>query len=174
MCLAPPGLAGHQDVRTAMPRISLTVITSGRCIAADSGHAGMTLSDTMQASSCPCWPPAPCVPVSPLCALLHIAPSNPAPSIPHMFLLQQQAASRPHRFYVQQPLTHSVRGALVLDGDEGRHAVRALRLKEGDTVELCDGRGALVQATITALDKSANRAWVGVVLRYLQQAEARY
>lgn len=49
---------------------------------------------------------------------------------------------------------------IILDGDEGRHAVRSLRLREGTTVELCDGRGAVLRAEITAVDKASNRAWV--------------
>lgn len=68
---------------------------------------------------------------------------------------QEVASSRPHRFYVPQ-----LSGTTVLEGDEGRHAVRALRLREGDKVELCDGLGGTVTATITAVEKGSNRAWV--------------
>lgn len=45
------------------------------------------------------------------------------------------------------------------EGDEGRHAVRSLRVREGDIIEVCDGQGCLVQAAITTVDRPGSRAW---------------
>jgi 16S rRNA (uracil1498-N3)-methyltransferase len=45
------------------------------------------------------------------------------------------------------------------EGDEGRHAVRSLRVREGDIIEVCDGQGCLVQASITTVDRPGSRAW---------------
>ncbi len=47
---------------------------------------------------------------------------------------------------------------MVLEGEEARHAARALRLQSGDPVELCDGRGNLVQGVVSGSDKQ--RVWV--------------
>lgn len=103
-------------------------------------------------------------------------------------ITQEDAASRLHRFYVPHPLQETV-GLLALEQEEGRHAIKALRLSEGcqvsfsavqmrqlcvlnaqtDTqvwtllhtqVELCDGRGWTQSCTITAVEKSAGRALV--------------
>ena len=43
-----------------------------------------------------------------------------------------------HRFYCPD-----IASTLVLDDDESRHAVRVLRLAEGDEIEVVDGRGTL-------------------------------
>ncbi|KAF5843589.1 Alpha/beta knot methyltransferase [Dunaliella salina] len=69
-------------------------------------------------------------------------------------------ARRSPRFYVQHSLqTESpCGGILALEQDEGRHALKALRLVEGCQVELCDGRGSTLEACITAIEKSACRA----------------
>jgi 16S rRNA (uracil1498-N3)-methyltransferase len=37
--------------------------------------------------------------------------------------------------------------------------VRSLRVREGDTVEVCDGQGLVVQAAITTVDRPGSRAW---------------
>lgn len=42
---------------------------------------------------------------------------------------------------------------VTLDKDQARHATRALRLSEGDPVQLIDGRGAIAKATLTNIDK---------------------
>jgi 16S rRNA (uracil1498-N3)-methyltransferase len=39
-------------------------------------------------------------------------------------------------------------GALFLDDEESRHAVRVLRLKEGDAINITDGKGNFYSATI--------------------------
>ena len=45
-------------------------------------------------------------------------------------------------------------GELVeLDAEESRHAAKALRLAEGDVVELCDGIGSLLLGRIASLGK---------------------
>lgn len=71
--------------------------------------------------------------------------------------MQEAASTRPPRFYVTERLTAN--SAVLLEGDEGRHATRALRLKEGDALELCDGRGTTVACVISAIEKK-DRAWV--------------
>jgi len=73
---------------------------------------------------------------------------------------QELGAQRSPRFYVQHSLLTEApfNGILALDGDEGRHCIKALRLTEGCQVELCDGRGSTLQAVITAIEKSACRA----------------
>lgn len=43
-------------------------------------------------------------------------------------------------------------GALFLDEEESRHAVRVLRLTEGDTLHLTDGKGSFYTATIAHAD----------------------
>ena len=46
-------------------------------------------------------------------------------------------------------------GFCTLDAEESRHAVRVLRMREGDTINVTDGRGNLYQCTIiNASDKS--------------------
>ena len=35
---------------------------------------------------------------------------------------------------------------VLLDAEEGRHALRVLRLRDGALVEVCDGRGSVAQA----------------------------
>ncbi|GMH32686.1 hypothetical protein BSKO_00520 [Bryopsis sp. KO-2023] len=61
------------------------------------------------------------------------------------------------RFYVSEPL-RSVKGeCLSLGSDETRHATRVLRLKVGDKVELCDGRGGVAQGQIAHFDKSCTK-----------------
>ncbi|KAG2450154.1 hypothetical protein HYH02_000256 [Chlamydomonas schloesseri] len=51
-----------------------------------------------------------------------------------------------------------VPATLVLEGEEARHAARALRLAAGDRVELCDGRGNVAEGVVTGTDKQ--RMWV--------------
>lgn len=43
-------------------------------------------------------------------------------------------------------------GHLRLAGDEGRHAGQVLRVRAGEPVWLSDGRGALIECTVTAVD----------------------
>lgn len=50
-----------------------------------------------------------------------------------------------HRFY-----TPDIATTLELPPDEAAHAVRVLRLREGDTIEAVDGRGTLFSCRITA------------------------
>lgn len=68
---------------------------------------------------------------------------------------QEVAGNRPPRFYVQAPLPQIASSQVDLDPEESRHASKALRLGKGDTVELCDGAGGLLQARIAALGKKA-------------------
>lgn len=43
----------------------------------------------------------------------------------------------------------------VLSGEDGRHLVRSLRCRAGDTVELCDGRGTDGLGVVAAIDGDA-------------------
>mgnify|MGYP002573682055 FL=1 len=42
------------------------------------------------------------------------------------------------RFFVDQPLE----GQVFLGGEDGRHLAKSLRVRPGEEVTLCDGRGA--------------------------------
>lgn len=55
-----------------------------------------------------------------------------------------------HRFHVEQ-LTGAP--TLILDGPEAHHAIKVLRVKVGEQVELFDGIGNAVRATIRSLGK---------------------
>ena len=46
-------------------------------------------------------------------------------------------------------------GFCTLDAEESRHAVRVLRLKEGDAVHVTDGQGALMQGVVAVADERA-------------------
>jgi 16S rRNA (uracil1498-N3)-methyltransferase len=56
------------------------------------------------------------------------------------------------RFY--EPTLDAATPELRLDGDEGRHLARVLRLAPGAHVRVFDGRGVEVRATIVRVDKS--------------------
>ena len=43
-------------------------------------------------------------------------------------------------------------GVLSLDTDESRHAIKVLRLKAGDALDLTDGQGHFYKAQITMAD----------------------
>lgn len=65
----------------------------------------------------------------------------------------QSFPTRPPRFYVLQSLAKTKAGTLVrLDPEESRHATKALRLKEGSLLELCDGKGTIALAEIASID----------------------
>eukprot|EP00198_Chlamydomonas_reinhardtii_P013936 XP_001703273.1 hypothetical protein CHLREDRAFT_205517 [Chlamydomonas reinhardtii] len=66
---------------------------------------------------------------------------------------------QPHQPQRQAPApVAAVAAVLVLEGEEARHAARALRLAAGDRVELCDGRGNVAVGVVTGTDKQ--RVWV--------------
>ena len=69
---------------------------------------------------------------------------------------REAQAARLHRFYVDEPLPASG-GTVYLDRDESRHAVRALRLKPGDALEVCDGRGGVMTAELVGLEGGGGR-----------------
>jgi 16S rRNA (uracil1498-N3)-methyltransferase len=63
--------------------------------------------------------------------------------------------------FVHPDLTELGAGSsVVLDGDEGRHAVVVKRIRVGEQVALTDGAGTTVLATVTATDRSALTATV--------------
>lgn len=58
------------------------------------------------------------------------------------------------RFYAAQ-LPAVVGGCIELDPEEAKHAVRVLRLRANDAVELCDGSGRVVRCIVTYTDKNS-------------------
>lgn len=56
-------------------------------------------------------------------------------------------------------------GEVVLDGDEGRHAVVVRRIREGEQVQLVDGAGAVAACTVVEVTKRDLRATVDSVDR---------
>jgi len=61
-----------------------------------------------------------------------------------------------HRFYVE----NITRGIVNLPESEAKHAVQVLRLKEGSTIALLDGKGNKALATLTNLKKKSCDALV--------------
>ena len=56
----------------------------------------------------------------------------------------------PHdRFYVDAPL----KGEVLLDGEEFHHLSRVMRKKEGDVVELLNGKNTLALVTLSSISK---------------------
>jgi 16S rRNA (uracil1498-N3)-methyltransferase len=58
------------------------------------------------------------------------------------------------RFYAAQ-LPAVVGGCVELEPDEAKHAVRVLRLRANDAVELCDGSGRVVRCIVIHTDKTS-------------------
>ena len=54
---------------------------------------------------------------------------------------------------------------MILDADESHHAVKVLRLKEGDAVELLDGAGGVLGGRIARADRRAVGVEVTLVRR---------
>jgi hypothetical protein len=68
---------------------------------------------------------------------------------------EQQAVDKQlPRFYAPQ-LPSSIGAALQLEPEEARHAVKVLRLKQGDALEVCNGRGSLVRCEVAYTDKNS-------------------
>eukprot|EP00877_Chromochloris_zofingiensis_P002754 jgi/Chrzof1/1247/Cz01g46070.t1 len=65
-----------------------------------------------------------------------------------------QTTKQHPRFYAQT-LPCYIGSTVELDPDEAKHAVRVLRLRPGDGVELCDGQGQLAKGKISQADKSS-------------------
>lgn len=83
------------------------------------------------------------------------SPAVPLTPVPPARASLQSPPQRPPRFYVPAPLEAAGAGAVLrLPPDEARHATKTLRLREGDRLELCDGRGWVVQAELAGLDKA--------------------
>lgn len=90
---------------------------------------------------------------------------------------QNEASSRPPRFYTNEPIrplnerpiplaqpsTSSAVSASAaaatyhIEGEEAKHMIKSLRLKEGDLVEMCDGRGNLVECLLSGVESSRGR-----------------
>jgi len=65
-----------------------------------------------------------------------------------------------HRFYVDEPFGAGAR--VALSKEESRHATRALRLKPGDALEVCDGVGGLGLGRLMETRAKGNEAVVEV------------
>ena len=65
-----------------------------------------------------------------------------------------------HRFYVDEPFGAGAR--VALSREESRHATRALRLKPGDALEVCDGVGGLGLGRLMETTAKGNEAVVEV------------
>eukprot|EP00899_Mesostigma_viride_P020685 jgi/Mesvir1/28618/Mv01029-RA.4 len=65
-----------------------------------------------------------------------------------------------------------VGSTIFLDGANFKHAARSLRLRVGDRVELCDGRGRVASASILSSDKSSLSAQVLRVSTVAAQQQA--
>ena len=73
-------------------------------------------------------------------------------------------AATPPLFLLDEfPPDLAMGGALVLRGEEGRHAGQVLRVRPAEPLWLSDGRGALLECTVTAVDAA------GVALRVEQR-----
>lgn len=57
-----------------------------------------------------------------------------------------------HRFITSVPLKPG-RRQISLDAEEAQHAVRVLRVKEGDLVEVCDGKGGVVKGVVEQINR---------------------
>ena len=77
---------------------------------------------------------------------------------------------RPRRLWKTDLAGSKPGDGVELDPDEARHALRVLRMREGDAVELIDGRGTVAEGKLTRAD--ARRAMVEVVSRH-EVAEPR-
>jgi len=64
---------------------------------------------------------------------------------------REAQTNRYHRFYVDE-LLPSGGGVVTLGRDETRHALRALRLKPGDLLEVCDGKGGVGTGALMGSD----------------------
>ncbi len=53
--------------------------------------------------------------------------------------------------------------SLTLDGEQSHYLVRVLRLRAGAPVQVCDGRGARAQATLTQADAGRAQVLIGRV-----------
>jgi 16S rRNA (uracil1498-N3)-methyltransferase len=58
-----------------------------------------------------------------------------------------------HRIHAPQPL----RDEITIGGEEFHHAARVARVREGEEVELFDGRGAAVRAKVLSIDRDELR-----------------
>jgi hypothetical protein len=88
------------------------------------------------------------------------APPPTAPPGPHTSSPTASAASLTRGTQHDEPAASAFAhpATVVLEGEEARHASRALRLKSGDAVELCDGRGNVARGVVSGTDKQ--RVWV--------------
>jgi 16S rRNA (uracil1498-N3)-methyltransferase len=55
-----------------------------------------------------------------------------------------------NRFYIDAPLTLD---SLKIEGEEAHHLLHVMRAREGDLVELVNGRGSLAEAQVKAINK---------------------
>jgi 16S rRNA (uracil1498-N3)-methyltransferase len=69
----------------------------------------------------------------------------------------------PHnRYFIDSPLNqHS---SVTLSGDEWHHLTRVLRARQGERIELINGKGQLAEATVEQLKKNEAELIVGAVI----------
>lgn len=70
-----------------------------------------------------------------------------------------------HRFTFYLPSLSSEATAFDIAGEEHHHLSRVLRLGAGDVVSATNGRGLLIEATLTSIDKDRSAARVTRVLQ---------
>lgn len=79
--------------------------------------------------------------------------------------MTRDAVMSAHRFTFHLPSLSADAPAFELTGEEHHHLARVLRLAAGETVAATNGRGLLVEAQLTAVDKSKSGARVVRVLQ---------
>ncbi|KAK3287019.1 hypothetical protein CYMTET_5457 [Cymbomonas tetramitiformis] len=66
---------------------------------------------------------------------------------------RREASERLPRFYHSEPLPPTIGALTAMSEAESRHAIRSLRLKEGDLIELCDGAGKFVKVRLVRIQR---------------------
>ena len=64
-----------------------------------------------------------------------------------------------HRCFVENEITENT--DILVSGDEGKHMSRVMRIKAGDTVEVCDGSGLTYRGEVIAVTKNDVTVHVG-------------
>ncbi len=68
--------------------------------------------------------------------------------------------NRLRRFLVREGTRITTSAILPIHGSEARHIINVLRLREGDEIELIDGKGTLVRASIKEIEAKRGVVWV--------------
>lgn len=83
-------------------------------------------------------------------------------------------APAPPRFYapLSPPFLPAGAATVALPPEEARHALRVLRLKPGDTVELCDGAGRVARGEVAAAQPGKGQGGWAVTVALVEPAAA--